>query len=159
METDLTLTAGQIPPSFSPCFLNECPKTDTCLRFLAGKHIPDDKLGGLAIYPTVLKKDTCPCYKAIRVIHAAYGFNTLFKDIKLKDEPLCATASKPMWEGGPHTTATIAANCCSHRNNKHGSSTCSATTATLKTCISTDTATCTTSLKKRFCRHTKNFRL
>ena len=86
METDLTLTAGQIPPSFSPCFLNECPKTDTCLRFLAGKHIPDDKLGGLAIYPTVLKKDTCPCYKAIRVIHAAYGFNTLFKDIKLKDD-------------------------------------------------------------------------
>ena len=87
METDLTLTAGQIPPSFSPCFLNECPKTDTCLRFLAGKHIPDDKLGGLAIYPTILKKDTCPCYKAIRVIHAAYGFNTLFKDIKLKDDP------------------------------------------------------------------------
>ena len=32
------------------------------------------------------QKDTCPCYKAIRVIHAAYGFNTLFKDIKLKDD-------------------------------------------------------------------------
>ncbi len=41
METKPTLSAEQIPPTYARCFQEDCPKADTCARFLAGKYIPE----------------------------------------------------------------------------------------------------------------------
>lgn len=88
METNIPLTPEQIPPSFCRCFQSDCPKAGTCARFLAGKYIPEKWVSGPAVYPTARRGDTCACYKQIRVIHAAYGFNSLFAEVKRKDDAL-----------------------------------------------------------------------
>ena len=76
------LTSDQIPPSYARCFQADCPKADTCARFLAGKYIPTGKMWGDAVYPTARQGDTCTMYKQTRVIRAAYGFKAIFAEVK-----------------------------------------------------------------------------
>ena len=80
------LTPEQIPPSYARCFQADCPKADTCARFLAGKYIPTGKMWGDAVYPTARQGDTCTMYKQTRVIRAAYGFKAIFAEVKQKDD-------------------------------------------------------------------------
>lgn len=84
--TTLTLTSDQIPPSYARYFQADCPKADTCARFLAGQHIPPKTTKGEAIYPTARQEGDCKHYKQTRIIHAAYGFGTLFAEVKKKDD-------------------------------------------------------------------------
>lgn len=86
METNIPLTPEQIPSSFCRCFQSDCPKADSCIRFLAGKYIPEKWVSGPAVYPTARRGDACACYKQTRVIRAAYGFSTLFAEVKKKDD-------------------------------------------------------------------------
>ena len=80
------LTADQIPPSYARCFQSDCPKADTCARFLAGKYIPEGQVRGDAVYPTARQGGDCKMYKQTRVIRAAYGFKALFAEVKQKDD-------------------------------------------------------------------------
>ena len=86
MKTDLPLTLEQIPYTFSRCFQSDCPQADTCAHFLASKFIIKGQVSGPAIYPTSRLNGTCVCYKQTGIIHVAYGFKTLFAEIKKKDE-------------------------------------------------------------------------
>lgn len=86
METNIPLNPDKIPPSYCRCFQGDCPKADSCARFLAGRHIPDGWVSGPAVYPSARQGDTCACYKRTRVIRAAYGFRTLFAEVKKKDD-------------------------------------------------------------------------
>ncbi len=79
------LTPEQIPPSFYRCFQSDCPKADTCSRFLAGKLLREGKVCGPAVYPSARTGDTCTMYKQTRVIRAAYGFTAIFAEVKQKD--------------------------------------------------------------------------
>ena len=95
METKTTLTADQIPTLYSRCFQSDCPKAETCTHFLASKYIPEGQTQGDAIYPTARQNGDCRHYKEIRVIRAAYGFKTLFAEVKQKDDtPLRNTIRK-----------------------------------------------------------------
>lgn len=86
METNILLTPEQIPPSYCRCFQSDCSKSDSCARFLAGKHLPEGWVTGPAVYPTARQGATCVCYKQTRIIHAAYGFRALFAEVKKKDD-------------------------------------------------------------------------
>ena len=86
MDTNIPLTPDQIPPSYARCFQSNCPKADTCARFLAGKHIPEGQVRGEAVYPTARRGSDCKMYKQTRVIRAAYGFKALFAEVKQKDD-------------------------------------------------------------------------
>lgn len=77
---------NSIPPSYPLCFHGTCPLAATCLRHLAGEHLPADAVWGPAVYPTALKDGQCKMYHKTRVIHAAYGFDTLFHDVKKRDD-------------------------------------------------------------------------
>lgn len=85
MDTRISLTFDQIPPMFSLCFQGDCPKSDTCIRFLAGSCLPGDRVCGQAVYPTARQGNTCKMYKKARIIHAACGFTALFAEVKQKD--------------------------------------------------------------------------
>ncbi|QAR31708.1 hypothetical protein EQP59_10345 [Ornithobacterium rhinotracheale] len=85
MENHLTLSPEQIPASYTRCFQQECPKASHCLRFLAGKQIPNAQLSGQAVYPTARQGDTCKMFRQVRIIRAAYGFKSLFAEVKRKD--------------------------------------------------------------------------
>ena len=86
MENDNELTFDMLPPSWTFCFLAGCPHAEQCLRHITTRLIPNDKISGSAVYPTVLKNPKCPYFKAAGKIHAAYGFDTLFENVKSKDE-------------------------------------------------------------------------
>lgn len=86
MDTNIPLTPDQIPPSYARCFRSDCPKADTCARFLAGKYIREGQVCGEAVYPSAWQGGDCTMYKQTRVIRAAYGFKTLFAEVKRKDD-------------------------------------------------------------------------
>ena len=80
-----TIDPEKVPATYARCFLSNCPLSDRCLRHLAGQHLLPNQQMGPAVYPTALNGDQCPMFREIRYIRAAYGFKTLFKDVKLKD--------------------------------------------------------------------------
>lgn len=73
-----------VPPIWQLCFCEGCPQHEECLRFLAGQHVPDTMAWGPAIYPSAYRNGSCKYFKEIRMIKAAYGFDTLFKEVKQK---------------------------------------------------------------------------
>lgn len=75
-----------VPPTWELCFNKDCPRKDTCMRYFAGLHLPDDKNVGYAIYPNALQKDKCKFYVEKRVIRAAWGFHNLFLNVKRVDD-------------------------------------------------------------------------
>lgn len=79
-------TYEMLPPSWLFCFLGGCPKAAQCVRHLSSTVIPNDKTVGFAVLPTALKGNGCKHFKQIRKIRAAYGFKTLFEDVKRKDD-------------------------------------------------------------------------
>lgn len=84
--TDFKIDYAEVPLSWKNCFNENCPMKADCLRYLTGEAIPEDKEFGMAIYPKALKENKCRFFKEIRVIKAAWGFNTLFHEVKSKDE-------------------------------------------------------------------------
>lgn len=86
MTEEPTLTDRQIPPAFIRCFQSDCPQAETCIRFLAGKHVPADKICGHAVFPTARTGSTCKMYRPTRIIRAAHGFTALFANVKQKDD-------------------------------------------------------------------------
>lgn len=77
-----------LPSSWLFCFVDGCPKADKCVRHLSSQYIPDDKTVGFAVFPSALKGGNCSHFKVIRKIHAAYGFDTIFREVKRKDDTL-----------------------------------------------------------------------
>ena len=74
-----------VPTGYQLCFNGQCPRRDDCIRFLAGQHVPATMMSGPAVYPNALSEDICPYFKQTRVIHGAWGFRNLYKDIPYKD--------------------------------------------------------------------------
>ena len=87
-------TYDLVPASWPVCFVANCPLAESCLSHLAGLHLPDDLTIGPAIYPTALRDGKCGHYKKIRKIQAAWGFDTLFSDVKQRDAPPLRSAIK-----------------------------------------------------------------
>lgn len=80
-------TYSLLPPSWLFCFLSECPRAEECVHFLSGTVVPDDKKRGFAVFPTALKDGDCPYFKPIKKVMGAWGFNTLFDNVKAKHAP------------------------------------------------------------------------
>lgn len=76
---------SSVPPVWQLCFCEGCPRHGECLRFLAGQYAPENLTWGPAIYPAAYKNGTCSHFKAVRFIKAAYGFKSLFREVKQKD--------------------------------------------------------------------------
>lgn len=76
-----------IPRGYQVCFNKECPKKGGCLRFLAGSNLSEDRDWGPAIYPNMkTSEDGCRLYATGQPTRMAWGFNTLFEDVKSKHE-------------------------------------------------------------------------
>lgn len=86
MEQYSDFSYDMLPPSWMFCFLDGCPKAGQCLLHRSGELIPKSVTHGSAVFPTALGDDGCQYFKQIRKIHAAFGFNTIFSEVKSKDE-------------------------------------------------------------------------
>lgn len=78
-------TFDMVPPQFAVCFIGDCPQADTCLRHFAGTHLPNGVHLGPAVYPTALRAGECVEYKPLRIMRGAWGFDTLFAEVRQKD--------------------------------------------------------------------------
>lgn len=86
MENFDDLTYDILPPSWMFCFLEGCPRADECMLHLTTRLIPENQTYGTAVFPTALKDGKCEHFKPVKKIKAAYGFDTIFKEVKSKDE-------------------------------------------------------------------------
>lgn len=77
---------ASIPPTWELCFNERCPRKDTCMHYLAGQHLPADKMKGNAIYPNALQEDGCKYFVERRLIRAAWGFHKLYLNVKHVDD-------------------------------------------------------------------------
>ena len=94
MENHDDLTYEMLPSSWAFCFVDGCPKADDCIRHISSRVIPSGVTTGNAIYPTATNADSCPHFKAIRKIHVAWGFDTLFDEVRQKDSTALRNALK-----------------------------------------------------------------
>ena len=89
-----------VPAGYQLCFNGRCPRRDDCIRFLAGQHVPATLMSGPAVYPNALTSDVCPYFKQTRVIHGAWGFRNLYKDVE-KPHAQILKAKVVNFLGGP----------------------------------------------------------
>lgn len=86
---------SQYPNDYSLCFLEDCKLKEQCSHYIAGQHIRKDHYQGHAIFKTMLdRKDGCIQYHKLRTIKGAWGFDTLFDNIKYKDSAAVRRAVK-----------------------------------------------------------------
>ena len=77
----------KVPDSWPLCFRNKCPKKDECLHYLVATNMADMPDTGPAVYPTVpISEQGCRLFTSLEPRQMAWGFRTLFKDVKSKDE-------------------------------------------------------------------------
>ncbi len=76
----------KIPLTFALCFNASCPRTNYCLRYVAGTQLPETKHYALSVLPRTLRANgECSMFKENAPIKGAYGFNTLFSNVRKKD--------------------------------------------------------------------------
>lgn len=76
----------KVPPTFPLCFNTSCSRITTCLRYTAGLNLPKTKLYALSVLPHTLQPNgVCPMYRDNSPIKGAYGFSTLFSNVRKKD--------------------------------------------------------------------------
>jgi len=56
------------------------------MRYFVGEQVPMSETWGSAVYPTALQGNVCKHYFEKRVIRVAWGFSTLFSEVKRKDD-------------------------------------------------------------------------
>ena len=101
-EKNIQLDFRNMPRSWQLCFLTECPMKDRCLRQLAARHIEERDFGP-AVYPTMeIGDEGCRLFAECEPMLMAWGFETLFSEVKSKDEKMLRYSIKKYLGG--HST-------------------------------------------------------
>lgn len=99
---NLTIRASfrNVPKGYQLCFTETCPMKDECLRFLAGKEIPEDWDWGPAVYPNIrMTEKGCRLFSIGQPVMMAWGFSKLFGEVKSKHELGLRTAMRQYLNG------------------------------------------------------------
>lgn len=78
---DKALELKNIPWGYEICFNNDCQLREKCLHYQAGLLIPQDRLGGPAVYPAAWKNGECQRFSEYKLIKKAWGFSQLYKNV------------------------------------------------------------------------------
>ena len=76
---------GCVPDNATCCFLKECPQKDECLHFLCWSCLWQGRKSGSSVFPEALDGGKCSLFAPLRAVRMAWGFDALFKDVKMKD--------------------------------------------------------------------------
>lgn len=86
---------GNIPRNWLYCFNSGCQHHEECIRFRSTVALSGSRTWGNAVYPAALHADgSCEHFKQLRIVRQAWGFNQLFKDVKLHDAPTLRSLMK-----------------------------------------------------------------
>lgn len=78
---------GNLPKRITYCFQKKCQKKDECLHYLCSLYKDKDKKRGYSIFPDALQDGECEYFTQLRVVKMAWGFDSMFEDVKQKDAP------------------------------------------------------------------------
>lgn len=88
-QQPITIHPEDVPKGYAVCYHEHCPHAATCARYAAGQVVLSTREAGNAVYPSSLKADgTCIRFRPLRTIRAAWGFRSLFHDVKHEDYAL-----------------------------------------------------------------------
>ena len=99
---DQTIKADyrNVPKGYQLCFMETCPKKDECLRFLAGRELPEERDWGPAVYPNMkMTEKGCRLFATGQPTKMAWGFAKLFEEVKSKHEKGLRTAMRQYLNG------------------------------------------------------------
>lgn len=85
---------GNVPYNITYCFTEQCPMKDKCIHYLSYLYKGDDILRGDSIFPCALKNGECQFFAQLRVVNMAWGFDSLFTEVKVKDAPKLRAAMR-----------------------------------------------------------------
>ena len=85
MSEIINFDYSEMPKLWANCFNETCPLKADCLHYITGKKIPNGMTQGNAVYPNALHDGQCKYYKCCQFTHEAWGFSTLFKDVRYQD--------------------------------------------------------------------------
>lgn len=74
-----------VPSGMAYCFNEACPKANSCFRHIAAKFKKPSMKMGNAIFPDALQDGKCNYFMRPRIINAAWGFDTLYNEVKQQD--------------------------------------------------------------------------
>ena len=87
MKTDKEMIdVRNVPSGYIRCFNEQCALHAECLRWQVGRHTDPCLTTAQTVLPTVLDMEACPHYQEAVQQRMAWGFNTLFAEVKRKDE-------------------------------------------------------------------------
>ena len=83
--SDANFARSIVRPGMAYCFNNACQMTDRCFRFIAGKYKSPSQTKGNAVYPDALQDGKCEHFITPRIINAAWGFKSLYREVTSSD--------------------------------------------------------------------------
>lgn len=67
------------------CFQTQCPMKDKCIHYQCYRLRGSALQVGTAVFPPTADAGPCRQFAPLRIVHMAWGFDSLFEDVKMKD--------------------------------------------------------------------------
>lgn len=84
---NLLFDSSLVSPNYLLCYVGQCPRKESCIRFWACQQMADDETTHPCVLPTAVSGgQACKYYKEKRVMCGAWGFKRLFAEVKRKDD-------------------------------------------------------------------------
>ena len=74
-----------ITENYTVCFLDGCPKADTCTRRVAFNRTNTIYNSAPCVLPKVMQMTECPMYVEFKIVRKAYGLSRMFDNVAKKD--------------------------------------------------------------------------
>ena len=85
MMNDNELTWEEVPEGWALCFNQACAMRERCLRWQAGLLAPENLTVGRCVTPRALKDGQCQCFATMEKVRIAYGFSTVYDEVRKSD--------------------------------------------------------------------------
>lgn len=80
------LMAGKgLPYGWCYCFNEQCAQKEECVCFLSSQYLDAKRMYGNAVFPNAWRGGKCQMFSQLRLTKMAWGFDHLFKDVKVSD--------------------------------------------------------------------------
>lgn len=84
---EVMVTQRDLPSSWSYCFNDDCQRKDECVCYLSRKYLKDTMITARTVLPNAWKNRDCAAFTQIQMVKVAWGFDSLFAEVKMKDAP------------------------------------------------------------------------
>ena len=82
---EVMATKEDLPYNWSYCFNDDCQRKDECICYLSRKYLKDNAITARTVLPNAWKNQDCAAFCQIQMVKVAWGFDSLFSEVKMKD--------------------------------------------------------------------------